>query len=177
MKKLNKGFTLIELLIVIALLGALAVALLASLDPLEQIKKGTDTGIRNTAAEIGSSFTRYASVKSGSLPYTGMIAWGSVGTVTGGLAYDAIESVIGAGELKADFIGLAKEQLNKIFVIADQERAYVCFAPDAKAFRVDANSKFVEISGATSATMAERADCDQNGTSTTDGARCYWCVR
>ncbi|MFH0773343.1 MAG: prepilin-type N-terminal cleavage/methylation domain-containing protein, partial [bacterium] len=41
MKKITRGFTLIELLIVIALLGALAVALLAALDPLEQIKKGT----------------------------------------------------------------------------------------------------------------------------------------
>ena len=35
----NKGFTLIELLIVIALLGALAVGLLATIDPFEQLKK------------------------------------------------------------------------------------------------------------------------------------------
>ena len=60
MKKFNKGstlsllkgFTLIELLIVIALLGALAVGLLAALDPFEQLKKGTDTGTRNTVSEI-----------------------------------------------------------------------------------------------------------------------------
>lgn len=178
MRILKKGFTLIELLIVIALLGALAVALLASLDPLEQIKKGTDTGIRNTAAEIGSSFTRYSSVKSGALPYTGMITWASVGTVTGGAAYDAIQNVVGTGELKSDFLSLAKEQLNSIFIIADQERAYVCFAPGAKAFRVDANAKFVtNAAGATAATMDERTDCGQGGTSTADGERCYWCVR
>lgn len=175
MKNNRKGFTLIELLIVIALLGALAVALLAALDPLEQIKKGTDTGVRNTVAEINSSFTRYASVKSGSLPYTGFIAWGTVGT--SGAAYSAIESVINAGELKSDFLSLAKDQLNKIWVIADQERAYVCFAPGAKAFRVDANSKFIPRAGATSATMDEATDCDQNGTSATAGLGCYWCVR
>ncbi|PJE63249.1 Tfp structural protein, partial [Candidatus Roizmanbacteria bacterium CG10_big_fil_rev_8_21_14_0_10_39_6] len=46
-QKQKKGFTLIELLIVIALLGTLAVALLAAIDPFEQFKKGTDTARRN----------------------------------------------------------------------------------------------------------------------------------
>jgi prepilin-type N-terminal cleavage/methylation domain-containing protein len=177
MKKFTKGFTLIELLIVIALLGALAVALLAALDPLEQIKKGTDTGVRNTAAEIGASFTRYASVKSGSMPYAGSISWGSVGQGSTP-AWTAINNVINAGELKADFFSLAKDQLDKIFIIADDSRAYVCFAPGAKAFRVDANTKFVTIPAMASvATMGEATDCNQNGTSVTGGQTCYWCVR
>jgi len=47
-----RGFTLIELLIVIALLGALAVGLLATIDPFEQLKKGRDTSQRNTTAEF-----------------------------------------------------------------------------------------------------------------------------
>lgn len=177
MKKFTKGFTLIELLIVIALLGALAVALLASLDPLEQIKKGTDTGIRNTVAEIGSSFTRYASVKAGVLPYASTIDFGTVGTTPGGVAYDAIVDVIATGELKADFIALAKTQLSEIYVTADQEKAYVCFWPKAKSFRADANAKFTEVAG-TAGTMLEKTDCDQNGTSAaTAGLKCYWCVR
>ena len=37
---LRKGFTMIELLVVIAVIGILAVALLATLNPLEQIRKG-----------------------------------------------------------------------------------------------------------------------------------------
>ena len=37
--RIQKGFTLIELLIVIALLGSLAVGLLATIDPFEQLKK------------------------------------------------------------------------------------------------------------------------------------------
>jgi len=176
MKKITKGFTLIELLIVIALLGALAVALLAALDPLEQIKKGTDTGVRNTVSEIANSFIRYASVKQAVLPYTGFIAWGSVGTAGASPAYAAISAVIATGELKADFLSLAKDSLEKIFIIADQEKNYVCFAPGAKAFRVDPNTKFVTVAGATSATMTEVSGCDQNGTSTS-GATCYWCVR
>ena len=178
MKKITKGFTLIELLIVIALLGALAVALLAALDPLEQIKKGTDTGVRNTVAEISSAIIRYASVKSGSLPYSGTIGWSSIGTANNTPGYTALNAIIGAGELKADFLTLAKDQLDKIYIIADQSRSYVCFAPGAKAFRVDANTKFVTVGGASVATMNEVADCDQNGTSAiAGGASCYWCVR
>ena len=54
----NKGFTLIELLIVIALLGALAVGLLAAVDPFEQLKKGSDTATRNTVITIINAVIR-----------------------------------------------------------------------------------------------------------------------
>lgn len=175
MKKFTKGFTLIELLIVIALLGALAVALLAALDPLEQIRKGTDTGVRNTVAEIAGSITRYASVKSGAMPYAGTLAWGSVGTsiTPKSPAYTVIENVISAGELKQDFFALASAQLQKIFIVADQERAYVCFLPEAKSFRVDNNTKFMTVAGGL-ATMDDTL-CT-NGT-VAGGAQCYWCMR
>ncbi|HEX7542609.1 MAG TPA: prepilin-type N-terminal cleavage/methylation domain-containing protein, partial [Patescibacteria group bacterium] len=63
MKNFNKGFTLIELLIVIALLGALAVGLLAALDPFEQLKKGTDTSVRNTVSEYQGAVIRYYAIK------------------------------------------------------------------------------------------------------------------
>lgn len=178
MKKLKKGFTLIELLIVIALLGALAVALLAALDPLEQIKKGTDTGVRNTVAEIGSSFIRYSAVKGGSLPFT-TITWGSVGTATTGTAYAAIQSVIDAGELKADFFTLARDQLDKIFISAvnnsGTQKAFVCFQPGSKSFRVDANTKFGTVAGV-DGTMTELTGCDAGGTAA-NGEPCFWCVQ
>ncbi|MEK7634177.1 MAG: prepilin-type N-terminal cleavage/methylation domain-containing protein, partial [Patescibacteria group bacterium] len=63
MRKFYAGFTLIELLIVIALLGALAVGLLAALDPFEQLKKGTDTGVRNTVSEVHGSIIRFYAIK------------------------------------------------------------------------------------------------------------------
>lgn len=175
--KSSKGFTLIELLIVIALLGALAVALLAALDPLEQIKKGTDTGVRNTVSEISGSFVRYASVKGGSLPFSTLV-WGSVGQ--SGTAYDAIQSVIDAGELKQDFFTLASDQLDKVFITAvnntGTQRAMVCFQPGSKSFRVDANTKFGTIAGQ-DGTMTTFADCTAGGTSAATGNACFWCVQ
>jgi prepilin-type N-terminal cleavage/methylation domain-containing protein len=176
MKNSKRGFTLIELLIVIALLGALAVALLAALDPLEQIKKGNDTGVRNTVAEISGSFTRYASVKQGSMPFS-TISWGPIGTDPAGTAYQAIDAVIQAGELKSDFFSLAAGQLDKIYITAvdngGTQKAYVCFQPTSKSFRVDANTKFG--TSATLGTMTTLTGCDASGTATGGGGQCYWC--
>lgn len=57
--KFKKGFTMIELLVVISVIGILAVALLASLNPLEQIKKGRDTRTRSDASQLDSAIERY----------------------------------------------------------------------------------------------------------------------
>jgi prepilin-type N-terminal cleavage/methylation domain-containing protein len=54
-----KGFTLIELLVVIGILGILAAALIATIDPFEQLKKGRDTTTRNTTLEYLNALTRY----------------------------------------------------------------------------------------------------------------------
>ena len=60
MRKLaQKGFTMIELLVVIAVIGILAVALLATLNPLEQIRKGRDTRTRADVSQLVSAAERY----------------------------------------------------------------------------------------------------------------------
>jgi prepilin-type N-terminal cleavage/methylation domain-containing protein len=56
---LRKGFTMIELLVVIAVIGILAVALLATLNPLEQIRKGRDTRTRTDVSQLVSAAERY----------------------------------------------------------------------------------------------------------------------
>jgi prepilin-type N-terminal cleavage/methylation domain-containing protein len=53
------GFTMIELLIVIAVLGILAVAVLAAINPIEQIKRGKDTGSRSDAEQQISAIDRF----------------------------------------------------------------------------------------------------------------------
>lgn len=54
-----KGFTLVELLIVIALLGVLAAAVLAAINPLEQANRARDTRMRSDASQLLASIDRY----------------------------------------------------------------------------------------------------------------------
>ncbi len=166
MKKTTKAFTLIELLIVIALLGALAVGLLAALDPFEQLKKGTDTGVRNTVSEVHGAVVRYYAIKT-------YMPWGTAadpagpgsvsGVLTGMSSY--LSSAINAGELKQDFFALAGGQLASINLIGTEESLTVCFQPKSKSFRSDNNTKY-------DADGVDDTSCP-NATATT----CYWCVR
>lgn len=55
----QKGFTMIELLIVIAILGILAVAVLAAINPIEQINRGRDTGTRSDAEQLLGAIDRF----------------------------------------------------------------------------------------------------------------------
>lgn len=54
-----KGFTLVELLIVITLIAILSVAVLATINPIEQTNKAKDASIQNDAAEILNAYERY----------------------------------------------------------------------------------------------------------------------
>jgi len=189
MKKNLLGFTLIELLIVIALLGALAVALLAALDPLEQIKKGNDTGVRNTVAEIHGAFVRFSALQGGVMPFPtsedgGTYTFREIGTDTSidGPA-SVLNTVIQSGELKGDFIQLAGAQLNKVFITgmndSGNQLVTVCYAPTSKSFRKDVNNKFQSVVGA--GTVKEATSVCPNpagdGTAADGSGTCYWCVR
>lgn len=56
------GFTMIELLVVIAVIGVLSVAVLSSINPIEQINKGRDTRGRSDAAQLISAVDRYFAI-------------------------------------------------------------------------------------------------------------------
>lgn len=56
------GFTMIELLVVIAVIGVLAVAVLSSINPIEQINKGRDTRSRSDAAQLIGAVDRYFAI-------------------------------------------------------------------------------------------------------------------
>src|SRR4030043_1642877 len=107
------GFTLIELLIVIALLGALAVGLLATIDPFEQLKKGRDTATRNSVSEIYNSLLRYYATKAG-FPWGGT-AIASSPVYPSMTAY--VQTLVDTGELKNKFLDLAGTgNLAKIYI-------------------------------------------------------------
>lgn len=57
--KYSSGFTLVELLIVIALIAILSVAVLATINPIEQSNKARDSRVQNDAAEVMNAYERY----------------------------------------------------------------------------------------------------------------------
>ncbi|MCL4374995.1 prepilin-type N-terminal cleavage/methylation domain-containing protein [Patescibacteria group bacterium] len=172
---MKKGFTLIELLIVIALLGALAVGLLAALDPFEQLKKGTDTGTRNTVSEIHGAVVRYFAIKN-NMPWcpsgtggAGCTASFATANLNQAPMSTAITEIVQTGELKSDFTSLASSNLDKIFVSGDLDTVTVCFKPLSKSFQKDSNTKYNQ--NGTDATGCKSQTVGAGGTD------CYWCVQ
>lgn len=177
MKKNGSGFTLIELLIVIAILGTLAVALLAAIDPFEQFKKAGDTGRRNTTQEFYNAAIRYYAQRNGWTPAISAVP----ATATSlGSSTDIVGQLVTAGELKDNFAELAGDQLNKIYVARVGSRLLACFNPESKSMQAaDKNTKFTNAdlsvdSGAPSTESVGQSSgtCKLNG-GTTD---CYWCL-
>ncbi len=173
--KNKQGFTLIELLIVIALLGALAVGLLAAVDPFEQLKKGRDTSTRNTAAEFYNAAIRYYAQKA-KFPWEEPDENGKVeldpGNVTDLASLPkSISAMAAAGELKEDFIELAgTANLARIFLtFPEAEKLIVCFRPESKAFRNDQNTKYDQTGALNTGNPAK---CPNPNTDV-----CYYCFK
>lgn len=150
MKNNIKGFTLVELLIVIALIAILSVAVLATINPIEQSNKARDAKFKNDAAEVLGALERfYASQNE--------YPWNQVGTsipsaqaaVFGGT--DPEFGVVGVGgsagvlittsELKSSFMGKesfasdAKPEDMMYVYHNGSDSNYVCFHPKAVANR------------------------------------------
>jgi prepilin-type N-terminal cleavage/methylation domain-containing protein len=166
--KSTRGFTLIELLIVIALLGALAVGLLAAIDPFEQLKKGRDTSSRNTVSEFYNANLRYYSTK-------GQFPWGTSGIGPSSILALAtyVTALQNAGELKDNFIQLAGTgNVAKMTLYSTgAEDMAVCFKPESKGFQIDPNTIY-DMSGST----AGMASC-KSGTGAGATSDCYYCIK
>lgn len=59
MKKLAQGFTLVELLIVIGLLGAIALIVIAAINPIEQANRARDARYKADGSQLISAIERY----------------------------------------------------------------------------------------------------------------------
>src|SRR5579884_509693 len=61
----QKGFTLIELLVVILIIGVLAAALLALIDPIGKVQQAQDAGFKDFVSQVASAQNSYYSQQLG----------------------------------------------------------------------------------------------------------------
>jgi prepilin-type N-terminal cleavage/methylation domain-containing protein len=151
------GFTMIELLIVIAILGILAIAVLAAINPIEQINRGRDTGSRSDAEQLISAIDRYYAFN-GYYPWqTGAadtanvaIAWvafadsaslvdsGGTCKVAEKLGTATTAGCTGNDEIKQSYLDrISQTSYNTLYIYNDGTQGsstYACFAPVSNAF-------------------------------------------
>ena len=160
------GFTMIELLIVIAVLGILAVAVLAAINPIEQINRGRDTGSRSDAEQLLSAIDRfYASQgyypwQNGATDVDGNNEAPLVGAGGGfvdvtltdtGEFSDGVTGVLsklstgGTAEIKTSFITRISDSEYNTLKAYNQggqgDSTYVCFVPKSGAFFEEAKTR------------------------------------
>ncbi len=171
----KSGFTLIELLIVIGLLGALAVGLIGALDPFEQLKKGTDTGVRDLTNQVQTAVIRYYSIKN-NMPWCPDGSGATCLTDPNKSDLDdapmdtAVANMVSAGELKSDFTTIQSASLGKVFVSGSQANntVAVCYRPASKSFQNDPNTKFKQDGSLEQASTCKSAGANQD---------CWWCIQ
>lgn len=169
---MKKAFTLVELLIVIALIAILSVAVLATINPIEQTNKARDAKFKNDAAEVLSAYERYfaslnkypwnESVGTSAAPNFPFAA-SSLSNAFGVLATpDGVGTtglLITNSELKSSFvgkesfaseIGTANYAQDAMYVYHNGNDAnYVCFCPKASVNRTGSNKTMLKCLGGT----------------------------
>lgn len=153
-KFFEKGFTLVELLIVIALIAILSVAVLATINPIEQTNKARDAKFKNDAAEILGALERFYASQNAypwnvgiapsavAVSSTSKVAIGSTDILFGVLDPGATGGVlISTSELKSSFMGKEPfaadaDEADRMYIYHNgTDSNYVCFVPKASANR------------------------------------------
>lgn len=148
MIRLNKkGFTLIELLIVIVIIGILAVAVLSSINPIEQRDKARDAAHRSDAAELLNAVERYYATN-GQYPWdvTGDTIT-SVGTsqttsnipaLSGSGVSNWVDELVNENEVKPEFFRRSSMANIAVWLDGTTQLVRVCFVPQSNSAQNDA---------------------------------------
>lgn len=181
----SKGFTLIELLVVIGILGILATALVATIDPFEQLKKADDANVKNTAVEYVDSnirfYTTHNTLPWGMTDADGTACAAAVGAATGptativlgaaNITSSCLAELINDGELKGAFTSAAGV-LSAITFVGGTNSVTACFIPQSRSQKNDANTKYKWSGSINTGFTVAANQCPS--VSATD---CYWCAQ
>lgn len=174
----TSGFTLIELLVVIGILGILAAALVATIDPFEQLKKASDANVKNAMVEYLNANVRWYTTHNafpwdtaanGGVDCNASTAPNDSQLTSAGMA-SCIQALVTDKEVKAAF-ATATRELKEVYVTYDTTNNTIigCFLPQSESQQRDANTKYTRV-GADQA--ADFCKSDPPGTN-----NCYWCSR
>lgn len=185
------GFTLVELLVVVAVIGVLMVAVLSAINPIEQIRKASDTKKKSDGVGFLSSLERFYAT-AGCYPWeistTGgcttsaaalgvpvtlySLKTGNTASTTGcTLASCIMNELLAKNEIKKEFLarGDVGEDWRNIWVTKDADDVmHACFWPESKAFQVLAKARGLVRTGA-------QAACTSPGTETSPTS-CHTCL-
>jgi prepilin-type N-terminal cleavage/methylation domain-containing protein len=203
--KRNLGFTLVELLIVIGLLGAIALIVIAAINPIEQANRARDTRFKADGAQLISAIDRYFAARqefpwvSADLP-VGIGNDDSFGFVTasengvGLCGTDCTKANAGelleSDELKTEFInrdfvqnggptGAVSEKLFVGKAEGTSESIYACYIPASKSERANAidNERVYHLNALTGTTESGSAACTLDTWGDDDLATgCFVCI-
>lgn len=156
MDRRGAGFTLIELLIVIAVIGILAVAVLAAINPIEQVNRSSDTGSLSDSEQLISAIDRYYASTLGTYPWmvdttdTLAVNWTKVSSSwvqpTGNNVLDNLSESggTGTGELKQSYVDKLNKSKNPLYLYnkgLSGDSNYVCFKSLSSSFKVKAETR------------------------------------
>ena len=191
------GFTLVELLIVIGLLGAIALIVIAAINPIEQANRARDSRFRADGSQLISAIERYYAGHSkfpwedcggGTCP-TSADPFGFItaSDITVGLCGNSNCSMGGLlvtnDELKTEFMGRdwvkATTTAKQIFIGKDagtSSSVYACFIPLAKSSKDKAVSdQTVRTNSFTGNGIPSSGTCT-TATENWETSSCYVCV-